>query len=158
MALTTVLATIAKAGLELKKDDDSLIIVEKNAVALAVAESAPKLSDAVIGYNHYLLRGDIEKKKLLLIQIADALEPKKKELFSINKSMTEDFFYLVNNMNIRHNNCDSSDEKNYNPKFDRLKASKKEEWYDLIYEQGLALFVLLEQKERNRLIENYKKA
>ena len=30
-----------------------------------------------------------------------------------NKTIENDFFFLVNNMNIRHNNCDPKDTKRY---------------------------------------------
>ncbi len=60
---------------------------------------------------------------------------------------------MVNNWNIRHNNCDSRYAKNYNKKFDGLSMAQKEECYDMVYEQGLALYVLKEQQERNKKIE-----
>ncbi len=121
-----------------------------------MAEKVPELADVVIEYNHYLLRGDLARKKGLLKQIADALEPNRNALRSLNNRQTEDFFQLVNTMNIRHNNCDSNDTKNYNAKFACMSASEKERWYDLIYEQGLALFVLLQQQDRNKKIDIYK--
>jgi hypothetical protein len=93
----------------------------------------------------------------LLKAIADVLEPKKSQLSGSYKSITDDFFMLVNNMNIRHNNCDPDDPKKYNAKFDKMSPKEKEQCYDIIYEQGLTLFVLLGQMERNKIIEKYKK-
>ena len=60
-------------------------------------------------------------------------------------------------MNIRHNNTDPEDRENYNSKFAGLTSVEQEEWYDLIYEQALGLFVLLEQQVRNKMIDAYKK-
>ncbi len=153
----TIDATLQKAGMEIRNVDGEIKIVEKNAVAIEVAETFPELSDAVIEYNHYLLRGNINKKKYLLKAIADVLEPKKSQLSGSYKSITDDFFMLVNNMNIRHNNCDPGDPKKYNAKFDKMSPKEKEQCYDIIYEQGLTLFVLLGQMERNKIIEKYKK-
>lgn len=63
---------------------------------------------------------------------------------------------MVNNMNIRHNNCDSSDEKKYNEKFASLSPEKQEEWYDEIYQEALMVFLCLEQVERKAKIDAFK--
>ena len=103
-------------------------------------------------YNHYVLKGDLEKKKNILIKIAASLEPKKSGIKGINNQLCNDYFYLVNNMDIRHNNCDSSDKSNYNAYFDKLTIREKEEWYDEIYQMGLLIFLLLENKGRSTRI------
>ncbi len=154
--IDTIKSTLELIGMEMRNVDNELIIVEKNAVAVEVADTFPIVADPIIEYNHYLLRGDLKRKKELLIAIADSLEPKRKELNTINKRVTDDFFYMVNKMNVRHNNSDPSDEKNYNSKFAMLNNSEKEEWYDLIYEQGLTLYVLLAQKSRTEKIKVFK--
>ena len=117
-----------------------------------------EIADAIIEYNQYLLKGDIDRKKELLRNIADNLEPKRSELKSICHNAAEKFFNLVNTMNIRHNNCNPNDEKKYNPKFANMNVDEQEECYDLIYEQALFLYMNIEQKERNKKIEQYKKA
>ena len=152
----TIKATAEKAGMEVRTVDDEYMIVEKNAVAIEVADKVPVLADVIIEYNHYLLEGNIDRKREILKQIADALEPKRAELSGINKRNTSDFFHMVNTMNIRHNNCDQNDPSKYNAKFDALSDYEKEGWYDLIYEQGLMLFVLLEQQVRNKKIDAFK--
>lgn len=154
----TLNAVIEKAGFEWKHINDEWIIVEKNAVSLAVADIVePELSDVIVEYNHYLLHGDLNRKQELLKKLADALEPRRNELSSIAKQETDDFFFMVNNMNVRHNNCDSSDLKKYNKSFALLAPRDKESWYDKIYEQGLALYVILDQKTRSDEIKSFKR-
>lgn len=154
--VNTIIATVEKCGMEIKTINDEIMIVEKNAVAIEVADKVPELADIIIEYNHYLLKGDLNRKKELLKRIADALEPERKELNGINKSATDDFFFMVNNWNIRHNNCNPNDAKNYNPKFDSFSTAQKEECYDLVYEQGLALYVMKEQLGRTKKIDSLK--
>lgn len=55
-------------------------------------------------------------------------------------------------MDIRHNNCDLSDKKNYNEYFDLLTSNQKEEWYDEIYQMSLLIFLLLENRNRTKKI------
>lgn len=155
--MKTMRCVIEKAGFEIKYVEPEYLIVEKNAIAIEVADQVPELKDVIIEYNHYLLQGDMERKKELLKRIADSLEPKRKLLTQINRHVTDDFFFLVNNMNIRHNNCDPNNAKYYNVNFANLSAKEQENWYDLIYEQSLSLFVLLEQEERNSMIDAFKK-
>lgn len=59
-------------------------------------------------------------------------------------------------MDIRHNNCDSSDTSNYNAYFDKLTIEEKEEWYDEIYQMSLLIFLLLENRNRTKKISDLK--
>ena len=139
-------------------EDNRVIIVQKNTAASAVADIVePDLGDAIIKYNHHLLKGDLEGKKDILKKIADAIEPKRSDLKIADKIIENNFFYMVNNMNIRHNNCDSSDTNRYNSKFASLSSDEKEEWYDLIYQEGLMAFLSLEKVKINTKIEAFKK-
>ena len=80
----------------------------------------------------------------------------RKDLEAICKTETSDFFFMVNNMNIRHNNCDPNDTTKYREEFATLSNQDKEEWYDIVYEQALALVVFQKQKDRNKKIKVYK--
>ena len=80
----------------------------------------------------------------------------KKKKSRIDKEKTKDFFFMVNNCNVRHNNSDK-DGKFYKEAYTKLDDSKKEECYDLIYEQSLLLYMLLEQPTRNKRINDLKK-
>ena len=155
--MDTVLYDLEKMGVEAKFIDNHIIIVEKNAVAITAAEIVPNLSETIIEYNHFLLKGNIDRKKELLKTISDAIEPKREELKSYNKTATEDFFFLVNNLNIRHNNCDPTDLAKYCKSFDIMSLPEKEKWYDKIYDQALMLFVLLDYQNRKNEISNLKK-
>ena len=53
---------------------------------------------------------------------------------------------------------DPVDKGNYNAVFASYTLDQQEAWYDLIYEQALMLFMLLEQQERNKKINAYKQA
>ena len=61
-------------------------------------------------------------------------------------------------MNVRHNNCDKNDSKNYCEAFAILTDEEKEDWYDKIYEQALSIIIINKQKERSSEIEGFKKA
>ena len=71
------------------------MIVEKNAAAFEVAEFFPQIEDVIVEYNHYLLDGNLVRKRELLKRIADALEPKRSVLNGIDKTKTSDFFTLL---------------------------------------------------------------
>ncbi len=153
--LSTIKEVVEICGYELVDNGGTKMIILKNPAAIEVADKNPELAEVIVEYNHYLLKGNLDKKQDILMKIARALEPKKDVLNQIDKNKTTDFFYLVNEMNIRHNNIESGT-KNYSPAFDTLSANDKETYYDLIYEQALLLYMLLGQLERNKLIETYK--
>lgn len=140
-----------------KMSDDQYIIVQKDAAVSEVVELVePTIADSILEYNHYVLKGDLEKKKNILIKIAASLEPKKSGIKGINNQLCNDYFYLINNMNIRHNNCDKTDKEKYNEKFDILKSEEKEEWYDNIFQMSLLIYLLLENTKNSSKIKHFK--
>ena len=142
---------------EIRKVDDKYLIIQKDAAVSEVVDIVEdSLAKIILEYNHYVLKGDLERKKNILVKIANALEPKKSDIKGINNQLYKDYCYLINNMDIRHNNCDSSDKSNYNEYFYKLTPKEKEEWYDEIYQMGLLIFLLLENKERSTRITNIK--
>ena len=135
-----------------------IFIVQKDAAATAVADVVETdLGDAIILYNHHLLKGDIEEKKAILKKIADALEPKRAELKVQCSEIENNFFYMVNNFNIRHNNCEPSDKSKYNEMFASLSSKEQEDWYDDIYQEGLMAFLSLEHTDRNEKIKEFRR-
>lgn len=142
---------------KIRKIDDKYLIIQKDATVSEVVDIVEvSLAKIILEYNHYLLKGDLEKKKNILVKIANALEPQKSEIKAINYQLFKDYFYLINNMDIRHNNCDSSDTSNYNAYFDKLTIEEKEEWYDEIYQMRLLIFLLLENQNRTEKISDLK--
>ena len=126
------------------------ILVEKDAVVTAVAESElipEEISYRLITYNHHSMRGNLEDKKAIILQLANLLEGKQKDLCQINLGFKKDLFYLFNNFNIRHNNCDSKS-KDYKPAIANMDKEKLENWYDETYQMCLLAFMELEQADR----------
>lgn len=142
---------------EIKKIDDKYLIIQKDAAVSEVVDIVEdSLAKIILEYNHYLLKGDLERKKAILLKIVHVLESKMQEIKKINYQLHSDYSYLINNFNIRHNNCDISNTKNYNEMFVKMSDKEKEEWYDEIYQLGLLIFLLLENKERSTKIANIK--
>lgn len=139
------------------EDDEQVIIIEKNLPATAVAEiSEPEIAKKIIQYNHYTLQGNISIKKEIIVTLANELEPKKKHLETINSSLTTDLFFMLNNMNLRHNNIDTND-KNYRQFVAKMKINDLENWYDEIYQMILLSKLLLDNNGRQEKILELKK-
>lgn len=135
---------------EFSNQDGLYILVEKNAVVTAVAESAlipDDLSHKIIAYNHHDMQGDIESKKATLLRLYLLLEENKSKLHQVNSNLENDLFYIFNNFNIRHNNCDSKS-KNYKPGIASMDKQELENWYDETYQMCLLAFMELEQADR----------
>ena len=125
------------------------IIVEKNVYASEVSQivSETSIQDAikVLEYNHFANKGDVQRKKEILIALANYLEPFRRELnnseelkdiLKVNNQKViafEKLFEMYNNFGLRHNN---SNQYHLNLADDEL-----EQWYDDIYTS--TLFVIL---------------
>lgn len=140
-----------------KIDDQKIIVVEKNPAATAVAEIMDEnIAYEVIQYNHYLLKGDIEAKKRILLVLGNKLEPQRSQLKSLNNKLETNIFFMLNNMNLRHNNCDINDEKRYKNFVAEMSKDKLENYYDELYQMILLAFLLIDNINRTKEIENLK--
>lgn len=138
------------------KNEEIALITEKNAAVSAVAECVDEeLAYQIVKYNHYTLKGDISKKKEILLKLGNELEPKRKQLSSLNGQLEKNLFFILNNLNIRHNNSDKED-KDYKEYTAKMKENELEEWYDELYQMSLLAMLELEQVERNQKINELK--
>lgn len=134
-------------------ENGNQIIVEKNVYASEVSQivSESNIEDAikVLEYNHFSNKGDIQRKKEILISLANYLEPLRdelnafeelKEVMKVNSKKiiaVEQLFGMYNNLGLRHNN-----NKQY---YLNMNDEELEQWYDDIYTS--TLFVILSLDE-----------
>lgn len=138
------------------KNEQRVLITENNATVSDVAENVDeKLAYQIVKYNHNTLKGDIARKKEILLKLGSELEPKRKQLAKINDALESDIFFVLNNLNLRHNNR-SIEDKNYKEYTAQMRKNKLEEWYDELYQMMLLAFLELEQVERNQKIDELK--
>lgn len=152
-----VLGLIEDLGYEARafEDEEKVLLVEKNAAATAVAEvTEPAIACKVIEYNHFLLEGNIEEKRNILLALADKFEPIRPELKKIDAKLESNIGYLLNKMNIRHNNKDGKMADGY---VANLSSEELEKWYDETYQMLLLAFLERENVERNRMVDELKK-
>ncbi|WP_295991146.1 hypothetical protein [uncultured Veillonella sp.] len=138
-------------GYKLIRTNNRLIIVEDNAFANEAAQAVSEFADvkealSILEYNHFSNKGNIDRKKEILIKIASLLEPWRDDLNNNiefknvlklknnNKVLAlERLFRMFNELNIRHNNEDQM--------LTGLSNQEIESWYDKIY--TMSLFVIL---------------
>ncbi len=150
-----VLAKLNYELMELEKE--KYIIVEKNAAATAVAEIVePEISTAVIEYNHFLLKGDIKKKKQILSTLGNKFEPIKTIVKNQNSELAKNTSYILNNFDIRHNNKEQG--KYYKEYTAKMTNEDLENWYDEVYQMLLLAFLLNDNIERTKKIQEFKKS
>ena len=138
----------------------TIIFVQKDENVIAVATSkyiSEDMSYKIFNYLHKSMKGNIEGKREILLSLGRTLEQKRKILKEMNNKFDDYLFYLLNNMNIRHNNIDKDDMKKYKKYLEEMGEKKLEEEYDEIYRMCLLAIMLLEQKDRNIKIEELKK-
>lgn len=134
-----------------------VLVIEDKAEVTAVAEIVPtSLALNVIRYNHKSLKGEIELKKSILISIGAELEPKRKELQEINRQLSEDIFFILNNVNIRHNNRSKTDKAKYKEYTAKMTKSQMEKWYDELYQMMLLAILLLDNRSRTEKVKELK--
>lgn len=135
-------------------NEERIILIEKNPSAIAVAEIIDEdTACKVIEYNHYLLKGDIDKKKEILLQLANKYEGMKSNIKSLNSKLDDDIGFMLNNIHIRHNNKSGKSKKEY---VSKMRKNTMEKWYDETYQMLLLAFLLNEQTDRSKKISQLK--
>lgn len=138
-------------------DNGRVLIIEDKPEVTAVTEIVEaNLALDVIRYNHRSLQGEVELKKQILIALGAELEPKRKELQAINKQLSEDIFFMLNNINIRHNNRSKKDKSKYKECVAKMSKKQLEKWYDELYQMMLLAILLLDNAERTVKVKELK--
>ena len=137
---------------------EQLIVIEDKPEATAVAEIVDNdLSYKVLRYNHYMLKGDLKAKKDILLALGADLEPKRKQIYAIDKDLEDGIFYILNNLNLRHNNKTEGD-KYYKQAVAEMDSATLENWYDELYQMMLLAYLQLDQVARNTKVKTLKQA
>ena len=150
---------IEKIGYMQAAEDNFTIYVEKSPAAIAVAESElipENLSYKLISYNHYRMKGNLEEKKAVLLQLASIIEAKRKELNQAEKVLETNLFYAFNNLNIRHNNVNPELKGKYNAYVAQMPNDELEKWYDETYQMCLLAFLQIENLGRKAKFDKLK--
>ena len=138
-------------------DSDRILVIEDKPEVTAVAEIVKQeLALDIIRYNHRSLQGKIELKKTILLSLGAELEPKRKELQVLNKQLSEDIFYMLNSINIRHNNRSKKDKGKYKEYVAKMSKTRLEKWYDELYQMILLAFLLLDNVQRAANVKELK--
>lgn len=138
-------------------DDERILIIEDKPEVTAVAEIIEQdLAIDIIRYNHRSMQGEIELKKKILISLGSELEPKRKKLQVLNKQLSEDIFFMLNNMNLRHNNRSKKDMGKYKEYVAKMTKARLEKWYDELYQMMLLAFLLLDNVDRTENVKELK--
>ena len=137
--------------------DNRVLVIEDKPEVTAAAEIVPDmLSLDVIKYNHRSLQGDLDAKKSILISLGSELEPQRKELQTLNKQLTADIFFMLNTMNIRHNNQNEKQASKYKEFVAQMERDQLEKWYDELYQMILLAFLLLDNVSRQKSVADLK--
>lgn len=135
---------------------EQLIVIEDKPEATAVAEIVDiEIGYKVLRYNHYMLKGDLQAKKDILLALGADLEPKRAQIKAIDKDLEDEIFYILNNLNLRHNNTVEGD-KHYKKAVAEMDSVTLENWYDELYQMMLLAYLQLDQVDRNTRIKALK--
>lgn len=139
------------------EEEEKVLLVEKNVAVTATAEIVePQLAYEIIQYNHYMLKGDIEGKRKILNLLAEKIEPMRAKFKTLqrHKELESNVGFLLNKMNIRHNNTEGKNAIDY---VKNLSDEELEYWYDEAYQLILLCILEHDNLERNENIAELKK-
>lgn len=148
LTIRNIKSSMDEIGFQIVNKDGIYIMVNASPEVLAVSEIVkPELAVSVFEYNHFRMRGQLTEKLSILKRLADDLEPRRKELNEINKSLSSDLFQLFQYF-VRHNHTEDE-------KYKALTANEIESWYDDIYQMYLLAKLQLDNKERGNRVREF---
>lgn len=138
------------------EDDDDLryMIVSKNSVANAVSNKYEEIRYKVIEYNKFSLKGNNERKKEILLALGDKFEPMRQKLEGGGyTSVAGNAGFLLNSINIRHNNSEGGKRNEFAA---TITPNEQEKWYDVTYDVLLHAFLCSDYIDKKKEIEELK--
>jgi len=136
---------LEKTHCKISKVEDGIIIVDNNYVATEAVECIDNdvsLACAIMEYNRILNKGNVERKKQILLQLATYTEPWYNDFKeTAYDKLYDDYRFLANEIDIRHNNKQSSK----NIFTDGWTPKDYENWYDKTYHTILMVIIARRQ-------------
>lgn len=127
--------------------NSQVMIIQKNVDVIIAANNVDKdLRILFFEYLDFEIEKDIKKKRNILKDIANKMEPDREKYNKTNKKLTNDLFNLFNKLNIRHNNVEGGKSVKI------VKEMSDEEllsWYDKVFE---LVVYLINQKKSNKIL------
>ena len=146
--MENIAVILEQTNYELRTTNDSkIIIVEKNPHTVQAMELVENEAVALelLEYNHFVLKGDLDSKREILVNLGRYLEPllvSRKLQKAGYKQIESDMSFLLNCFHIRHNNKEGSHAQEY---IQNISDLDLERWYDKIYNTALAVIIIGEQ-------------
>ena len=133
---------------------EQFVIIEKDKLTTAVAEKFPDITDTVIEYRRFVLKGNIEAKRKILDNLANKVEPLRKTLKNTPyTNIIEDINMMLNNLNIRHNNIEGPKKQEYTV---NMPDNELEKWYDTTYDMILSALMIKDYNDKKEAIKELK--
>lgn len=145
--IANIKVILEKTNHEWRQIKEGYVIVDKNPATTEAIEcledDKADLALNMIEYNRVLLKGNLQRKREILSNMAGYVEPLQ-NLFkgTAYSSLYSDSRNMVNNLNIRHNNSGKDSLPEYAKKWSEKEF---EEWYDNCYHT--LLMVILAKKQ-----------
>lgn len=118
-------------------------VIPRDMALEEAALSAPASCDSdLLVYDWRGLKGDLGSKRRILVGLAHALEPKRKDLERLLPRQTSLLFFAFNTLDIRHNNTDPSG-SSFKPGVAALSFEELEDWYDEVHRLCALCFLAL---------------
>lgn len=137
--LNNIQIVLEKLNYKIAKENNYIYIVEKGIGSSAISELYPELSETVIEYRRYDLKGNIVAKRNILQALSLKLEGIESKLKGTTYNpLVKDLKNLYNNLHIRHNNFG----ENPNNNIIEMDDKTLENWYDITYDTTLTALMI----------------
>lgn len=158
--IANIKVILEKTNHEWAQIKEGYIIVDKNPATTEAIEclknNKVNLALNMIEYNRVLLKGNLTRKREILVALADYTEPMNNDFKGTQyAALYSDSRYLVNAIDIRHNNSGKGDL----PEKAKLWTSQeKEDWYDKTYQVLLTVILVRKHMDVSKEIQDLKPA
>jgi len=158
--ISNIKVILEKTNHEWVQTKEGYIIVDKNPAATEAIECLENdktdLALNMIEYNRVLLKGNLARKREILVTLADYTEPMSNDFKrSQYAALYNDSRFLVNAIDIRHNNSGKGD---LPEKAKAWTSQEKEAWYDKTYQVLLTVILARKHIDVSKEIQDLKPA
>ena len=142
---------LEKLNYKIIEKNNYLYIVENDTSSSAISELYPELSEAVIEYRRFDLKGKVTEKRNILQTLSLKVESIEQKLKGTTYNpIANDVGNLYNNLHIRHDNFGG----NPNNNIIDMSDEELEKWYDITYDTTLTALMICHYLEYNKEIDN----